>query len=164
MEKRKHRFNVVDVIVILLIAAAAVLLILGTRPKGETGRISLTYVMQTLQGSVDDMIPEEMASNVSAGDDVFDGETGRKIGKVASCDSRPAQYTSATTGNVSEVAGFKTLYITCEAQATEEGGSYSVGGVAVSTGKVYTLKFANFYCKAECISVDGAEEGTATGE
>ena len=87
MEKRKHRFNVVDVVVLLLIAAALALVIFGVRSKKEASKISLTYVMQTLQGSVDEMIPEEMASNVQPGDDVFDAESGQKIGTVASCDS-----------------------------------------------------------------------------
>ena len=159
MEKRKHSFNIIDAVVILIVAAAVSLLIwraANGRKGGDT--VALTYVMQTLQGSVDDMISEEMASNVQPGDGVYDSESGRRIGTVAACDSRPAQYTSAG-GVVTEVAGYKTLYITCEATSVDEGGRLTVDGVPVSTGKTYTLMFPNLFCRAECISVETARDG-----
>ena len=159
MEKRKHRFNIVDLVLILIIAALAALLIWrAVSGSSEQTKVGLTYVMQTLQGSVDEMIPEEMAGNIQPGDGVFDSESGRRIGTVVTCDSRPAQYT-ASNGTVTEVAGYRTLYITCEAEALDEGGKLSVGGVPGSTGKTYTLMFPRLTCGAECISVEGARNG-----
>ena len=159
MEKRKHSFNIIDAVVILIVAAAAALVIWRVSDRGDdAGRVALTYVMQTLQSSVDDMIPEEMAANVQPGDGVYDKESGRRIGTVVACDSRPAQYTS-DGGAVTEVAGYKTLYITCETSALDEGGRLTVDGVPVSTGKTYTLMFPNLYCRAECISVETARDG-----
>ena len=159
MEKRKHSFNIVDLVVILITAALAVLAVFRiTGKEGDKTKVSLTYVVQTLQGTVDDMIPEEMASNVKPGDGVFDSESGRRIGTVVTCDSRPAQYVSSN-GTVTEVAGYKTLYITCEAEALDEGGKLSVDGISVSTGKTYTLMFPNLYCRVECISVESLQSG-----
>ncbi len=155
MEKRKHKFNIIDVVVILVIAAAVFFIVRALISKGGENTVGLTYVMQTKHGSVDDMIPEEMAANIQPGDAVFEKESGKRIGTVIACDTRPAQYTSSN-GTVTEVAGYKTLYITCEATALDEGGKLSVNGVAVSTGKTYTLMFPDLYCSAECISVEGA--------
>ncbi len=155
-EVRKHRFNIVDVVAILLLGAVIAAFVIRFSDKKEESRVDLVYVMQTLQGSVDEMIPEELAGNIEPGDAVYDKDTGKRIGTVLTCDSRPAQYTSASKGTTSEVAGYRTLYITCEATAEDEGGKYTVGGVAVSTGRTYTLMFPGLCCKAECISVEEA--------
>lgn len=151
MEKRKHKFNIVDVIVIVLLAAGVAALVYHFAKGGAPDKtVSLTYVMQT------DMVPEELSDNVAVGDAVYDGATGRKIGEVAACDSRPAQHTgTAANGSqvVSEVAGYRSLYVTCEATCPAGGDGFSVDGVAISSGCRYTLMFPSLYCEAECVSV-----------
>jgi len=57
---------------------------------------------------------------------------------------------------VSEVAGYRSLYITCEATCPAGGDAYEVEGVTISSGRRYTLMFRSLYCKAECLTVDGA--------
>ena len=158
MEKRKHSFNIVDLAVLLIVAALIVLAVFRFSGREEETKLALTYVVRTLQGSVDDMIPEELAANVAAGDAVYDSASGRRVGTVVTCDSRPAQYTSSN-GTVTEVAGYKTLYITCEAEALDEGGKLTVDGVRISEGETYALMFPNLFCSAECISVESARSG-----
>ncbi|MBR6916860.1 MAG: DUF4330 family protein [Clostridia bacterium] len=161
METRKHRFNIVDVIVILLVLAAAALIgIKLFAAEEEQNRVELTFVMQTLQADIDTMIPDELSPNVKEGDAVYDAESGRRIGTVVTCDSRPARYTGMSkSGNtvVSDVSGYKTLYITCTAQGYEDPDAYYSDGVMISTGKQYRLMLPDLVCDVECISVESGE-------
>lgn len=151
MEKRKHKFNIIDAVVIALVAAAAALLIYRAVSRGGAEReAKLTFVMQT------DMIPEELSDNVAVGDALYDGESGRKIGEVVSCDVRPAQHTGKSkngTPVISEVASYRQLYVTCETLTTDGGDEYTADGVVISSGKRYKLMFSGLYCEGECITV-----------
>ena len=157
MEKRNHKFNVVDAIVILLMVAVIVLAVVRiVKSSSETtSDISLTFVMQT------DMIPDELSDNVSVGDAIYDGETGRKIGEVTACDTRPAQHTGSDSNGtpvVSDVPGYKTLYVTCSAVSVYGEDGYTVEGVQISSGKRYVLMFPSLYCEGECISISAGSE------
>ena len=157
MEKRNHTFNVVDAIVILLMVAVIVLAVVRiVKSSSETtSDISLTFVMQT------DMIPDELSDNVSVGDAIYDGETGRKIGEVTACDTRPAQHTGSDSNGtpvVSDVPGYKTLYVTCSAVSVYGEDGYTVEGVQISSGKRYVLMFPSLYCEGECISISAGSE------
>ena len=156
MEKRKHRFNFIDAVLIVLIIACAVLIFFKVRgERAAEKNVTLSFVMQS------EMISEDMAANVKAGDPVFDRETGVKIGEVSACDSRPAQYTGHSKSGaavVSEVPGYRSLYITCEASGSDSGDEYKIGGVAISSGKTYSLMMPLLYCEAECIAVEPAAE------
>ena len=152
MERREHRFNIIDALFIAALAALAVFLavraISGAKPDDE----KVVFVMQT------DMIPDELVGKVAPGDAVFDSESGRKIGVVTACDTRPAKHNGTSqngTPVVSEVPGYKTLYVTCSADCPPpDGGAVTSQGVMISEGRRYTLMFPNLYCGAECISVD----------
>ena len=154
MERRKHRFNIVDVLFIAALAALAFFFVIraasGIAPKER----EVVFVMQT------DMISDELVGKVAPGDAVFDNATGQKIGVVTACDTRPAKHTGTSqsgTTVVSEVPGYKTLYVTCTASCPPaEGGAFTSSGVVISSGRRYTLMFPNLYCGAEYISVDSA--------
>ncbi len=154
MERRKHRFNIIDVLFIAAVAALAVFLVIRGATGGAKKESEVVFVMQT------DMISDELVGKVAPGDAVFDGETGQKIGEVTACDTRPAKHTGKSqngTPVVSEVPGYKTLYVTCSATCPPaEGGAVTSSGVVISAGRRYTLMFPNLYCGAECISVDTA--------
>ncbi|MBQ7671401.1 MAG: DUF4330 family protein [Clostridia bacterium] len=152
MEKRKHKFNIIDAIVVLLIVAAVVFAVVKIvkNASDKTADVSLTFVMQT------DMIPDELSDNVSVGDPIYDGATGRKIGEVTACDTRPAQHTGSDTNGtpvVSDVPGYKTLYVTCSAICESGDDGYTVEGVQISSGRRYVLMFPSLYCEGECISI-----------
>ncbi len=158
MEKRKHRFNIIDVVAILLVAAAVAFAVWHfTRGGGAKGNVRVTFVMQTLEDRIEDMIPEEserFSGGVAVGDAVFDADTGAVIGTVTDCDSRQAQFTAVAANGVevkTPVDGYRTLTVTCEADGVAGDGSFKVGGVVITAGKVYTLMFPNLWCRAECI-------------
>ncbi len=151
MEKRKHKFNIFDVIVILIVAAAAFGIWKIASGGGEDVRAAVNFVMQSAP------VPEDVADNVAPGDGVYERESGALIGRVVTCDSRSALYTgTAKDGSsvTSDYPGYKTLYITCTADAGQRGGAYVSGGVTLSAGNKYTLMFPRLYCEAECISVE----------
>lgn len=152
MEKRNHKFNIVDAIVVLLIVAAVVFAVVRVvkNSSEKTSDVSLTFVIQT------DKIPDELSDNVSVGDAIYDGATGRKIGEVTACDTRPAQHTGSDSNGtpvVSDVPGYKTLYVTCSAVSVYGEDGYTVEGVQISSGKRYVLMFPSLYCEGECISI-----------
>lgn len=154
MEKRKHKFNIFDVIVILLAAAAAFGIWKIATGGGEVREVTLSFVMQSAP------VPEDVADNVAAGDGVYDKESGALIGRVVTCDSRQALYTGTSKSGASATSdypGFRTLYITCTAEARADSGSFVSGGVTVSAGRKYTLMLPHLYCEAECISVESEE-------
>lgn len=157
MEKRKHRFNIIDAAVIVLLVGAAVLLTLHfvNRRENADKNIPLTFVMQT------DMIPEELADNVEVGDPVFDGDSGIRIGVVTECDSRAAQHVGKSKSGasvISDVAGYRQLYVTCEASGNGAEDKFTVDGVMISSGRRYRLMMPSLYCEAECITVDRAPD------
>ena len=154
MERRKHRFNIIDVLFIAALSALAVFFIIRGAAGGTPKEREVVFVMQT------DMISDDLVGKVAPGDAVFDNVSGQKIGVVTTCDTRPAKHTGTSqngTPVVSEVPGYKTLYVTCSANCPPaEGGAVTSSGVVISAGRRYTLMFPNLYCGAECISVDAA--------
>lgn len=153
MEKRKHRFNIIDVLIIALLAFLVFLAVRGLseEDKGKYKSVALRYVIRT------DDIAEELSDNVSVGDGVFERETGKQIGKVVSCDVRNSVYigTSAEGNTVNtEIPGYRCLYITVEADAENTGDGYSVEGIQISSGKKYTVMLPSLYCSTECINVE----------
>ena len=87
--------------------------------------------------------------------------TGRKIGEVTACDTRPAQHTGSDSNGtpvVSDVPGYKTLYVTCSAVSVYGEDGYTVEGVQISSGKRYVLMFPSLYCEGECISISAGSE------
>lgn len=155
MKKSKIKFNIVDFIIILCVVIAAVFLvknyIIDDAVIEEKETVSLQYVI------VADMVSEDLIDNVAPGDFVYDKKTGKEIGTVASCDTKSATYVGFSddgTQTLSEIPGYRSLYITVEVTAKGELGSYSANNVPISAGREYELAFKNFYCIGNCISVE----------
>lgn len=155
MEKIKHKFNVMDIVIILAVALVifALLKVYIIDKRGDAGgeTVTLQYVIQT------DMISEELAGNVSAGDIVYDAETGRVIGEVAACDARNATHVGVS-GNgsqiVSDIAGYKSLQITVVTEAEGGAKGYFANSVLISVGLDYRMMLPNLYCTGSCISAE----------
>lgn len=155
MEKKKHRFNAVDLIILLAVAVSAVLLVktfvLDAKSDVQDKAVKLQYVIET------DMISEDLADNVSVGDSVYDYETGRIIGTVTACDVRNATHVGMSSSGaqvVSDVVGYRSLYITVEGEASGGPSGYSVNSVPVSVGEDYALMLPQLYCTGSCISAE----------
>lgn len=155
MDKTKHRFNFIDVLIILTVVAVAAVLVklyvFDGKSDVQTKNASIQYVVCT------DMISEELSDNVTVGDTVFDYSSGKEIGKVIACDIRNATHTGTSqsgTPVVSEIVGSKVLYITVEATATVYDDGYYVGSVPVSVGNSFKFMLPKLYCTGKCISVE----------
>ena len=155
MEKTKHRFNIIDVIIILLILVTAALLvkiyIIDDAGDVTSKSAAVQFVVCT------DTISEELSDNVAVGDKVFDYASGKEIGTVSACDVRNATYSGTSQSGatvVSEIAGSKTLYITVEASASVTDDAYRIGSLPVRVGEKYTFMLPHLYCTGSCISVE----------
>ncbi len=155
MEKTKHRFNFIDVLIIVAILATAAILvkifIVDDKSEVQNKNAQIQYVIRT------DMLSEEMTDNVAIGDVVFDYSSGKEIGYVTACDARGATYTGTSSDGtpvVSEIVGKKVLYITVEASATVYDDGYLVGGVSVRVGEKFGVMLPKLYCDVECIGIE----------
>ncbi|MBE6562702.1 MAG: DUF4330 domain-containing protein [Ruminococcaceae bacterium] len=155
MEKKKHRFNIVDLVIILVVLGAAALLlrsfVFNAGGDAEGKKINLQYVIET------DMISEDLADNVKAGDAVYDYESGRMIGTVTACDIRNATHVGMSDGGVqvvSDIVGYRSLYITVESPATGGPTGYYIDKLSISVGKDYALMLPELYCTGSCISAE----------
>lgn len=155
MEKKKHRFNIIDLVIIAAVVAIGALLvksfIFDARNDNKAEKVNLQYVIET------DMLSEDLADNVKVGDAVYDYVSGRKIGQVTACDVRNATHIGMSDSGaqvISDVVGYRTLYITVEGQASGTAGGYSVETVAISVGKAYSLMLPDLYCTGSCISAE----------
>lgn len=155
MERTKHRFNFIDVIIILVLLITAALLIkifiIDDTSDVQAKKATIQYVVCT------DALSEELSDNVSVGDTVYDFSSGKEIGKVTACDIRNATHTGTSQSGapvVSEIVGSKLLYITVEAAATVYEDGYSVGTVGVSVGNEMCFMLPKLYCTGMCISVE----------
>ena len=155
MEKKKHRFNIVDLVIIIVLAAAAVLLVRSFVFDGdgdaEGKKINLQYVIET------DMISEDLADNVKVGDPVYDYESGKLIGTVTACDVRNTTHVGMSDSGVqvvSDIVGYRSLYVTVETPAVGSPSGYFVGNLAVSVGRDYALMMPELYCTGSCISAE----------
>ena len=153
METRKHKFNIIDVVVILLAACAVAGIVIhftSGKDRASKNRTTLSFVMET------DKLSALFKDNVAPGDPIYDRDSGKMIGKVVSSEWRKWQYTGTDENGNPVVSGtddFITLRITAEATDAEGTDEYKVAGVPVSTGREYTLMLPSLYCKAECIDV-----------
>ncbi len=155
MEKTKHRFNFIDVLIIIAILALSAVLvkifIIDEQNEVREKNAQIQYVLCT------DSLSEEMSDNVTIGDSVFDYSSGKEIGKVTACDVRNATYTGTSadgTPVISEIVGKKVLYITVETTATVYDDGYLVGGVPIRAEKYFEIMFPKLYCEASCISIE----------
>ncbi len=155
MEQKKHRFNIVDLIIIFVVATTVVLLVknfLGD-VKGEVQgeKINLQYVIET------DIISEDLADNVSVGDTVYDYQSGKIIGTVTAYDVRNATHVGMSESGVqviSDIVGYRTLYITVESPAVGSPSGYSVESVSVSVGREYSIMLPELFCTGSCVSAE----------
>lgn len=155
MEKIKHKFNIIDLVIIaaiiLVVFALIKVYVIDKSSDGANEKVSLQYVIET------DMISEELADNVSVGDLVYDAESGKLIGEVTACDSRNATHVGVSQNGsqvVSDIAGYKSLHITIVTEADGGAKGYFANSVSISVGNEYNMMFPELYCTGSCISAE----------
>lgn len=155
MNNKKHKFNIIDLVIIFAVVLFGMLLvknfIFDAQKESRGEKVNLQYVIET------EMLSEALADNVKVGDAVYDYASGRKIGQVTACDVRNATHTGMSESGaqvVSDVVGYRCLYITVEGEALHKADGYTVDSVAVSVGREYSLMLPDLYCKGSCISAE----------
>lgn len=155
MNRTKHRFNFIDVLIIVTVLIVAAVLvkiyIIDEKNEVQLKNTTVQYVVCT------DALSEEISDNVSEGDSVYDYSSKKEIGTVTACDVRTASHTGVSQSGesvVSEMVGYKVLYITVEATATVYDDGYLIGNVPVRAGETLELMLPELYCTAECISIE----------
>ena len=144
--KKKHRFNLFDVlIIVLVIAVAAAVFWFFNRDKGGTILAAGTKVTYQLEIT---NVPQEVAYSPRIGDYVKEGVRKVRLGKIVGVDVQPYEKLTRNliddTINLTPVPDRYTVVITCEADGKLSGGRVSVNGHVFGVGSEIALQSKNF--------------------
>lgn len=157
MNKRKIRFNFVDVIIILIIVVAALILakvFLG----GNENNVSNDAVVSRIQYVIELQDVDERFDNlVTEGQPVQDAIQRKNIGYVVGVQAIPYEIITFDyvegKEKVSVVDGRNTVYITIEADAVETDSAFTVDGCIIRVGQKYSIVTPNMYGNGFCIKL-----------
>lgn len=160
MEKKRFRFNAVDaVIVILVLAAAAVVgYVIFTEknnvaPQAEKVRINYVMMVNEMRSVYTD--------KVKVGDEVYESESEKYIGKVVQVSSTASKRTGTNRSNgdqvVTELENRRDLYVTVEADAELTDNLYIVNGFNVIVGGTLSFVTPDLTQPCNIISVEAIE-------
>ena len=159
MNKRKLRFNGVDVLLILLAAAAAFVLLYvfvlsdrGSDVQSAGDTVKIQYVVQ-LQN-----LDSRFAESVRRGQHVEDAITRKSIGTVVGVEVKDFEKITFDydTGReiVSRADDRITLLVTIEADVTETDRAFLADGCDIRVGKQFSLILPELYGVGFCIRLD----------
>ena len=159
MNKRKLRFNGVDVLLILMIAAAAFVLLYvfvfsdrGSDVQSGSDTVKIQYVVQ-LQN-----LDARFSESVRRGQAVEDAITRKSVGTVVGVETQDFEKVvfDYDTGRevVSRAEDRITLLVTIEADAVETDQAFLVDGCDIRVGKQFSLILPELYGVGYCIRLD----------
>lgn len=157
--KKKFRFNIVDVLIILAVVAVitlAVVLFGRFGAASENNTVKIEYVVQIPQ------VRSEISDKIKVGDTLIDSATKYNIGVVKSVEKVPYTVKGVDMESSKQVlAEYPEHYyvrVTVQADATDHGSYYSIGGFRISAGlRIYT-RFPDFVGEGFCISLHALEQ------
>lgn len=162
MNKRKIRFNAVDVLIILVLAAAIFLLLyvfVFSGNKTETvdsATRNIRYVVEI------NNLDSNMSEAVKAGQAVQDAVERKNIGTVSGVQYLPYRKITFDYENgketVSEAENKVTLRITIDAEALETDRAFTVDGREIRVGEQYSLMLPDMYCVGYCIELTDSQQ------
>lgn len=161
-DKRKGRFNVLDLIIIIVLIFAISIALILTIPKirdrvqaGEKVRISYTVVFYNVDSSVFDQI--------ASGQTLTDIVGGKILGMVSEPPETELSYsyvieTNENGDNVlkkqEDSMGKRNIIVTVEADARySEGEGYTVDGYRIAVGKEMQIRFPNYTDTGYCTGI-----------
>lgn len=158
MNKKRFKFNFVDILIIIIIIAAVVVLgsvFIGknaTEPQTESNVSKIQYVIEL--SDVDDRF-EDMIANGQAVQDAIERKS---IGTVVGVQTVPYEvitfdYTEGKE-KVAVVDGKITVYVTIEADAIETDQAFTVDGCEIRVGQKYSVVFPEMYGIGFCIKIN----------
>lgn len=164
-KKRKHRLNIVDILLLLCLCAVALcgVLFYLQQNKGLDAYPELVWQV-TLKD-----VPNDCVYELTEGDAVYDDLSGVCIGTVISATKTPTILSFAQADNDGYVYAEKTsddthtLVIQIAASATKNKNHYyQIGDYTISIGKHVSLRIDSFYSDGICSGLTpGKAEVTA---
>jgi len=161
MEKRRFRFNIIDLLIILVVVAVGLVAYLvffkadPPAPVDEMEKAKIRYVLQVSQLSAD------FADNIEVGESVYDKDAGGVAGEIVAVDPKPYYYIGHDKVDGGQVRtldeDYVNLYITVEADATVVDELYRVNKTNVHIGKKIVMMMPNLFCTGNCIDLTVVE-------
>jgi len=157
MNKKKFRFNAIDVLILLIITAVVfVLLYVFVFTDDSTEQPDVVY--QNIQYVVEvNNLDEQYEEMITKGQSVQDAVERRSIGVVSGVQTVPYEKITFDKNNgeekVSSVEGKISMKITIDAQAVETDRDFSVDGCVIKVGKQYSLMLPEMYAVGYCIEI-----------
>ncbi len=162
MNKKKIRFNLVDLFIIIVVAAVVFLLLyifVFSGNKNQVNEVNYTNIQYVIE--IQD-VDKSLEDAVAVGLPVQDAVEKRGIGTVCGVQAVPYQkltFNSTTDSQtVSEVENKITLKITVEAQAIETDRAFTVGGCIIRVGEQYSIAVPGFYGSGYCTYIGNARQ------
>ena len=157
MNKRKIRFNFIDLLILLAAAAAVFVLlyvfVLSDRAQSADSeeRTTVQYVVEILN------VDERFSEVIRKGQKVEDAIRRKTVGTVVGMEAKPFEkitfdYQSGEEV-LSEAEGRITLYVTVETSVVETDSAFLADGVEIRVGEQYSLIFPDFYGVGYCTSL-----------
>ena len=157
MNKRKIRFNFIDLLILLLIAAVVFVLLYvfvlsdRTKPADDQATATVQYVIEILN------IDERFSEIIRKGQPVEDAIRRKSVGTVVGMEAKPFRKIAFDYNSgeeiLSEAEGRMTLYVTIEAEVVETDSAFTADGVEIRVGQQYSLIFPDFYGVGYCTSL-----------
>lgn len=157
MNKRKIRFNFIDLL-ILLVAAAAVFVLLYVFVLSDRASSTDTQELAVVQYVVEiQNVDERFSETVRKGQPVEDAIRRKPVGTVVGMEAKPFEkitFDYLTREEVTAAAdGRITLYVTIETPVVETDSAFLSNGVAIRVGEQYSLIFPDLYGVGYCTSL-----------
>ncbi|MBE6724112.1 MAG: DUF4330 domain-containing protein [Ruminococcaceae bacterium] len=157
MNKRKIRFNFIDLLILLVIAAVVFVLLYvfvlsdRTTAADDQAKTKIQYVIEILN------VDERFSETIRKGQRVEDAIRRKSVGTVIGVEPKPFQTVTFDYNNREEVLaspeGRITLYVTVDAEVDETDGAFTADGVEIRVGQQYSLIFPDFYGVGYCTSL-----------
>ncbi len=160
MQKKKHRFNVMDALILLgiFLAIFTVLyvFVFSEHKAGDAltnpDNVHLTYVVEISD------LEEEYADYFTVGETVIDSSKKMNIGVITEIETQPYTSIGHDIENGALVLNHSddriSMYVTIEADASLGGIGYAIGGYEVYVGMPVYLQLSDIICSGYCISLD----------
>lgn len=158
MNKKKLRFNGVDILLILILAAVIfVLLYIFVFSANKTDEAAPDY--KTIRYVIEmNNIDSRFSDVIKAGDPVKDSVEKKNIGTVAGVQSSPYRKTAFDYENNREtqttVEGKVTIRLTIEANAVDTASAYVVDNCEIRVGQQYSVTLPEMQGYGYCIFLD----------
>ena len=159
MQKRKVRFNFIDLLLLLAMAAAIYVLLYVFVLSGKQNRnaaetastASIRYVIEIQN------IDKDLANAVKKGQPVQDAIKRKNLGTVVGVEDKPFEKIVYDYDHNREVLspaeGRITLHVTVEAEVNETEDAYTADGVVIRVGEQYSVIFPGMYGVGFCTSL-----------